>query len=136
MAHQVLPKSLVPVAVRATIERACAQCDLSGRPSILKLVSAIRHWHGVPTLYQEVESAMPALDSFPENAANIIAKDPVMVTNLLHLVNSAYVDLRRPIASPAYAVALPGTGTVKSLVLALRVFDQMPRDPAHDSFLR
>lgn len=130
VAHQVLPKPLTPAALKTTISRTCAQRDVLRNPGLQRLVSSVHHLPSLPSLYQELEASMQAADSTAEKAAKIIAKDPAMVTNLLHVVNSAYFNLRRTIASPAHAVALLGLGTVKSLVLSLKVFEQTHRDPA------
>ncbi len=129
VAHQVLPKPLAPALVKATISRVCAQRDVLLNAALRQLVGAIHHLPSLPSLYQELEAAMQAADSSADKAAAIIATDPAMVTNLLHVVNSAYFNLRRTIASPAHAVALLGLGAVKSLVLSLKVFDEVQRHP-------
>ncbi len=130
VAHQVLPKPLAPSTLRTTLSRACAQRDVLGNPALQQLVGSIQHLPSLPTIYQEIEATLQAKDASAEKTAAIIGKDPAMVTNLLHLVNSAYFSLRRTVSSPTHAVALLGIGTVKSLVLTLKLFEQSHRDPA------
>lgn len=130
VAHQVLPKPLAPDGLRTTLSRACMQRDVLGNLALQQLVGSIQHLPSLPTIYQEIETAIQSTDASAEKTAAIIGRDPAMAANLLHLVNSAYFGLRRTIRNPAHAVALLGAGTVKSLVLTLKLFEQSHRDPA------
>lgn len=127
VAHQVLPKPLAPATVQATIAQVAARRELLKSPSLQRLVGSIQHLPSLPSLYQELESTMAGTTATAEQAAAIIAKDPAMVTNLLHVVNSAHFSLRRTITSPAHAVALLGLPTVKALVLSLKVCEAAQR---------
>lgn len=130
VAHQVLPKPLAPAALQATISQVSARQEMLNSPALQQLVGSIQHLPSLPSLYQELEATMAGAAATAEKAAAIIAKDPAMVTNLLHVVNSAYFSLRRTITSPAHAVALLGLPTVKSLVLSLKVCQEAQRTPA------
>ncbi len=130
VAHQVLHKPLAPATVQATIAQVAARRELLNSPSLQRLVGSIQHLPSLPSLYQELEATLAGTTATAEKAATIIAKDPAMMTNLLHVVNSAHFSLRRTITNPAHAVALLGLPTVKALVLSLKVCEAAQRTPA------
>jgi HD-like signal output (HDOD) protein len=125
VAHQFLSKPFHPTALRSMLIRAAAlQARLASR-SMRELVAGITTLPSLPTIYEDLVSAMRSPSATAETASRIITKDMAMVSKLLQIVNSAYYGLRRTISSPAQAIALLGVETVKSLVLSVKIFAEL-----------
>jgi len=93
-------------------------------PALRQLVSTINALPSIPTIYQELDTAMQSPHASINTAAGIIAKDMAMLSKILQVVNSAYFGLRRTISSPAHALSLLGLDRVKGLVLTVKLFEQ------------
>lgn len=124
VAHQYMPKPLTLATLKSTLDRAQELQTRVSNAALQQLVANIRTLPSVPTVYQELVSAMQSPQATMETAAGIIAKDMAMLSKVLQVVNSAYFGLRRTISSPGHALALLGLDRVKALVLTVKVFEQ------------
>ncbi len=60
--------------------------------------------------------------------AKIAAEDPALTVKLLQLVNSAFFGMPRKINSPLEAVILLGLKTLRAIVIACQLFEDVGRD--------
>jgi HD-like signal output (HDOD) protein len=98
--------------------------ELLANSSLKKMIEGLETLPSVPSLYQELMTALQSDDASAEKAARIISQDMGMVTKILQVVNSPLYGLRTQISNPAQAVALLGLDAIKSLVLSTKVFQQ------------
>lgn len=122
--HLFLPKPLDTNQLREALERTFLVDELIGNRQVKDLVSRIRTFPCIPTLYVEVMKELLSSTSSPQSIGSRIAKDLAMTTKLIQMVNSAYFGFSRQIADPGEAVQLLGTETVRSLVLGIHAFAQ------------
>lgn len=125
MAHQFLAKPSDPGQLRLVIESTASLGDRLANEKVKRLVSKVDHLPTVPALYKKICSLLESEDSSIEQIGRYISRDPGMSANVLKLVNSAYFSLRRSVSDPTEAVAYIGIDTLKALVLASGLFDQV-----------
>ncbi|MBA3966189.1 MAG: HDOD domain-containing protein, partial [Nitrospirales bacterium] len=123
--HQYLAKPCDPALLKSTIVRACALGGLLNNTAIQHLVSQIESLPSLPALYLELERELQSPDGSIDKAGAIIAKDLGMSAMMLKIVNSAFFGSPKSIADPLQAVLFLGLDTLKTLVLAIQVFQQM-----------
>ncbi len=123
-AHQFLTKPCDKATLKNVIERALALDTWIANAKMRELVSRIRTFPTVPTLYLEVLNALKAPDSTTVQVGAIIAKDMAMMTKLLQVLNSACFGLPRRITDPAEAVGILGFEAVKSMVMTIKLLNQ------------
>jgi HD-like signal output (HDOD) protein len=127
VAHQFLPKPPEAEDLKAVLLRTGLLQDRVMNESVRRLIAEIRTLPSLPSMYQELVTAMQSPQATVDTAAQIVAKDMAMTAKILQVVNSAYFSLRRTITSPAHAIALLGIDTVKSLAFGLELFAQFSR---------
>ena len=135
VAHQFLMKPCDPDIPKTVLKRACMLHQLMTHPLLKRVVSGIDHLPSLPSIYLEIQERLNDPESNVEDVALIVEKDLGMSSKLLQLVNSAFFGYYSNIKSPAKAVHLLGLETVKSLVLALKVFSQYEGGDIPESFL-
>jgi HD-like signal output (HDOD) protein/CheY-like chemotaxis protein len=81
---------------------------------------------GVPATYFEVLKKVESTNVSIESVAEIIARDPALTARLLQMANSPACALSQKVTSPLDAVSILGLDTLKSLVLCLQVFSNVP----------
>ncbi len=86
-----------------------------------QLVKRISSLPPLPQTVTEIERAFadPGVDV--KQIASIVEKDPMVVADLLRLLNSAFYGLRKEVTSVEQAVSLLGLRSVKDLVVNLSV---------------
>ncbi|MCS7470448.1 response regulator [Stieleria sp. ICT_E10.1] len=122
--HQFLPKPCDALELRTTIDRACALRDVLISDSLQRLVGGLSRLPSVPAVYRELTNALRNEDASISSIGQIVAKDAVMTAKVLQLVNSAIFCLSHHISDPIKAVSLLGASTLKSLVLAIGIFQE------------
>ncbi len=122
-----LPKPCEPEAVRQAVSRALALDQWLSNKEIKSLVSRIRTFPSIPSLYFEVLHELKSGDPSAERVGGIIAKDLAMSTKVLQILNSAFYAIPRQITDPTEAVNILGFEMVKSLVLCIQVFSQLEK---------
>ncbi|MCA9139976.1 MAG: HDOD domain-containing protein [Planctomycetales bacterium] len=122
--HQFLPKPCDALMLKSTIDRACSLRDLLISDSLQRLVGGLSHLPSVPAVYRELTRELRNDDASIAAIGEIIAQDAAMTAKVLQLVNSAIFCLRQHISDPIKAVSLLGATTLKSLVLAIGIFQE------------
>jgi HD-like signal output (HDOD) protein len=84
-----------------------------------QLVQRISSLPPLPQTVTELEKAYADPNVDVKIVASIVEKDPMVVADLLKLLNSAFYGLRKEITSVEQAVALLGLKSVKDLVINL-----------------
>jgi putative nucleotidyltransferase with HDIG domain len=88
--------------------------------------------HTVPSLPENVVEALRAVDSPDSSAGDVadyIEQDVGLSSKMLQVANSAYYSFRGQIASVPHAVALLGTKTIRSILVAASVNDYFQKLP-------
>jgi HD-like signal output (HDOD) protein len=122
--HLILPKPCDIKTLKSAIQRALAIDHWLTNDSLRQLVSRLRTFPIVPSLYLEVISALKSPHVTTVEVGGIIAKDMAMMTKLLQVTNSACFGLPRKISDPVEAVGILGFETVKSMVITLKLLSQ------------
>lgn len=123
-AHQFLSKPCDVELIKRVITRSLKLKALVGDPHIQTLVSQIRSLPTLPKLYLELTELLRSDRVSVERMGEVISQDPVMVSKILQMVNSAFFGVGRQISSPVQAATLLGTETLKGLVLSAGIFMQ------------
>ncbi|WP_456451034.1 HDOD domain-containing protein [Hydrogenimonas sp.] len=84
-----------------------------------QLVQRISSLPPLPQTVTEIEKAYADPNVDVKKVAAIVEKDPMVVADLLKLLNSAFYGLRKEITSVEQAVALLGMKSVKDMVINL-----------------
>jgi len=91
---------------------------------VKRAIGSIDYLPSVPSLYQELHTALEREDVTVQVVGDIIRRDMGMTAKILKLVNSSFFGLRRTVENLQEAVAFLGTETIQVLVLAHGLFDQ------------
>src|SRR6516225_327022 len=126
-AHQVITKPFDRSTLQNTVERALALDKWIENDNMRKLVTRIRTFPAIPSLYFEVLNVLRSPAATTDAVGEVISKDMAMTTGLLQVINSAYFGLSRKITDPAEAVGLLGFETTKSLILSIKVLNQQQK---------
>jgi putative nucleotidyltransferase with HDIG domain len=121
--HQFLALPFDRSTLKVSIERSLA-ADYGMSNSMRELVSRIRTFPTIPSLYLEVVNALTNPNSTTADIGAIVAKDMAMTTKLVQVLNSAYFGLPRTITDPTEAVGILGFETVKSLIMTVKLLSQ------------
>ena len=135
VAHQFLMKPCNPEKLKTILKRACLLHELMTHPFLKSTVSGIDYLPSLPDIYIKIQQILDDPGSSVEDVAVVVEKDIAMSSKLLQLVNSAFFGYFNDVKSPAKAVHLLGIETVKSLVLALKVFSGFEREEIEADFL-
>ena len=120
--HQFVPKPVDMETLLSTVSRICGLDNFLMDEKLKALVGRMDALPSFPSLYMEVMSELAAPEPSITRIAEIVARDPAMTAQMLHMVNSAAFGLARKISNPLEAIQHLGTGTVRSLVLSVHVF--------------
>ena len=101
----------------------------SGSTLSQELLDAIDHMQAFPASVQQLLSLSQDPTSAPRDLVDVIQRDPVLTIKVLRVVNSAYYNLPRQIASVDHAVVYLGLNTVKHLALSLISLGMTPTNP-------
>lgn len=126
LSHQILSKPLDPDALCNVLERTFRLHALL-TDSLRKHIGSVEQLPSVPSIYQELMSAMGRSDISVQKIARILEKDAAMAAKTLQLVNSACFGLTRTISSLDQAVAHLGMDLIKDLSLTVHVFAALER---------
>jgi len=125
LAHRHLTKPCDPEVLKDTVTRACALQKLLSDPTLLALTSRLESVPSLPSLYLQVMKELESREPSLQKIGQIISQDIGMTAKILHVTNSAFFSLRRPISNPAQAVLFLGSETTRALVLATHVFSRL-----------
>src|SRR6266849_3031439 len=125
--HQFLAKPCDAETLISTLERTLAVDQWLTNDTIKGLVSRMRAFRSLPTLYVEVLKELRSPNASAQAVGEIVAKDLAMSAKMLQIVNSAFYGLQRKITDPSEAVLLLGMDTVQSLVLSIQVYAELDK---------
>lgn len=125
LVQQYLFKPCDPDKVIKTIEEIFDLDNKLNTKELADIVGNMESLPSLPTLYNEISTALQNSNCSLRDVGNIIVKDIGMTTKVLQLVNSAYFGLRRKLTTPDEAVVYLGTEAVKAMVLSLQVFSEL-----------
>lgn len=121
--HQFLALPIDRGTLKSFIERSL-RADYGMSNNVRDLVSRIRTFPTMPSIYLEVVNALKDPNAGAAEIGAIIARDMSMTTKLVQVINSAYFGLPRTITDPTEAVGILGFETVKSLIVAVKLLSQ------------
>ncbi len=125
--HQFLAKPCDAETLISTLERTLAVDEWLTNETIKGLVSRMRAFRSLPSLYVEVLKELRSPNASAQAVGEIVAKDLAMSAKMLQIVNSAFYGLKRKITDPSEAVLLLGMDTVQSLVLSIQVYAELDK---------
>jgi HD-like signal output (HDOD) protein len=124
LAHQYVSKPCEPDRLEQVIER-CAQLqELLQEPRIRATVGRIRHLPALPRAYSRLREVIAREDVSAAEVAEVVASDSAVAAKILHVVNSAFFRLARPITRIEQAVVHLGFNAIRNLALSAEVFCQ------------
>jgi putative nucleotidyltransferase with HDIG domain len=91
--------------------------------SLLEQLDRIQNLPTLPAVAMEVNALIEDLDTSVNTLSRTIEKDPVIVSKLLKLVNSAFYGLSSKVGSISHALVVLGSNTVRNAVLSVSVID-------------
>ncbi len=135
--HQYLSKPCSPETLISVLSRLLALRRYLAEEAIACLSSSLEHIPSLPKLYVAIQEELQSPRCSLKKIGEIISTDVGMSAKILQLVNSSFFGMYSKVTSPAQAVNLLGTETVKALVLHVQVFSQYdPKKCPHFSLAR
>lgn len=122
VAHQFLTKPCSPDDLISVLGRILTLRAYLNEESLRCLAAGMEQIPSLPDLYISIQEELDSSQSSLKKLGEIIARDLGMSAKILQLVNSSFFGLYAKVSSPAQAVNLLGTETVKVLVLYVHVF--------------
>jgi putative nucleotidyltransferase with HDIG domain len=127
VAHQWVAKPFDLKTLRTILNRISSFQSRLESPSLKELIGKIRHLPSAPQLYFQIIEALQSSTSSTQTIADIIARDPGLTANILHLVNSAFFGIARSISDTGEAIQLLGVSRIRSLALIHHIFSSFDR---------
>ncbi|WP_158269629.1 response regulator [Desulfonatronum sp. SC1] len=124
VAHQYLTKPCNAEKLVDVIQRLLALRRYLAAEGLACLTSSLEHIPSLPKLYMAIQEELTSPLCSLKKIGEIISTDVGMSAKILQLVNSSFFGMYTKVTSPAQAVNLLGTETVKALVLHVQVFSQ------------
>lgn len=125
VAHQFIAKPCDPKALTSAIAQVCAMQALLADDHLRAIVGRVEQLPSVPRIYNELVDALGRPATKIAEIAQIVCSEPAMAAKILHLVNSSYFGLSRPVSSIEGAVLHLGSDVIRSLALSVGVFARM-----------
>ncbi|MEO8429502.1 MAG: response regulator, partial [Verrucomicrobiota bacterium] len=125
--HQYLSKRCDAATLKFSVRRVLVNNTWLANARLKELVSRMRTFPTLPSLYFEVVKELESRHASAERVGEIIGKDLAMTAKILQTANSAFFGLSRTINAPTEAVVLLGMETVKSLVLSIHAYSQLDK---------
>lgn len=134
LAHQYIAKPCEPQRLEQVIERCMQLQDLLRGPRVRAAVGRIRKLPTLPRVYARLREVIAREDASAAQVAAIIAADTALTAKVLHIVNSAFFRLARPISRIEQAVVHLGFNAIRNLALSAEVFAAWPQGGAPAGF--
>ncbi|MCI0533890.1 MAG: HDOD domain-containing protein [Verrucomicrobiales bacterium] len=119
--HRLFTETLTAEAVWGAIQRALEVEIWLANENTRKLVTRLRTFPILPTLYFKLLKELSSTDTSIETLATLIEQDLAISTKVIQVVNSSLYGVQRQVSDLKEAVQLLGFEAVKSLVLAIQV---------------
>jgi HD-like signal output (HDOD) protein/ActR/RegA family two-component response regulator len=125
-AHQYLSKPCEIEELKQKLKCALARRDVLDSPELKQKVSQVESIPSFPSLYQALRLEMCTARPSAQNAADIVSRDPGMTAKLLQVVNSAFLGSASRISPSKEAISVLGLDNLRSLVLSVGLFSELP----------
>ncbi|HXG47538.1 MAG TPA: response regulator [Methylomirabilota bacterium] len=125
--HQLITRPLEAAALRQRFESALALNRWLQNDSIREMVSKMRAFRSLPSIYQEVMRELQSPSASAATIGDIIGRDLAITAKLLQVVNSVFFGLQQRISTPTEAVFILGLDTVRSLVLSVHAYAELDK---------
>ncbi len=122
VAHQFVPKPVDSETLENVVERACELRAAIQSEAVRKIIGRIDTLPSAPGIYCTLSSALANPNVAVSEVARLLEQDAALCTKILQLVNSALFRSSRDITNVETAVAHLGFETVRTLVLAVEIF--------------
>jgi putative nucleotidyltransferase with HDIG domain len=122
VAHQYLSKPCSIEELKSAVNRTVSLRRVLQDPNLRAILSQIDALPSLPPLYLKMVKLLDSPNSSLDQIGAVIAKDMAMCAKVLQLANSAFFGRRQKISSPAAAAGLLGFDMVRSLSLAVHIF--------------
>ncbi|WP_035272466.1 response regulator [Desulfonatronum thiodismutans] len=122
--HQYLSKPCSPEIMISVLRRILALRRYLAEEALACLTSSLDQIPSLPKMYLAIQEELQSSRCSLKKIGEIISTDVGMSAKILQLVNSSFFGMCTKVASPAQAVNLLGTETVKALVLHVQIFSQ------------
>jgi len=122
LAHRYVSKPCEPDRLEEVIERCLRLQELLKEPRVRAVVGRIRQLPALPRVYARLREVISREDATAAEVAAVIASDSAVTAKVLHVVNSAFFRLARPITRVEQAVVHLGFSAIRNLALSAEVF--------------
>ncbi|HUV08030.1 MAG TPA: HDOD domain-containing protein [Spirochaetia bacterium] len=119
LATTFIGKDLKPELLRFKVSHILEIKRILAQHQLLSLINSIEKLPSLPSLYQELLTAVEGGKSMPE-IAEILKKDTAIAAKVLHVVNSAFFG-REAVSSIAEAAVYLGVSVLKDIVLTAEI---------------
>lgn len=123
--HRYLAKPCDAQLIKSVLVQSFALRDLLNRDELRSVVAGMDHLPTLPSLYEKLVEMLQSEQTSVHDVGELVASDPVMASEILRLVNSAYFGIGRRITNPSQATTYLGLETIRDLVLAVGLFTQL-----------
>ncbi len=124
-AHQFIAKPCEINEIQFAIERTTRIKGLLKNKEITRLVGEIKELPSLPTVYNELVSALSSDNVSVEYIGEIISQDVGLSAKVLKTVNSAFFGLSEKVSNPTDATVYLGLDVIRSIVLANSTLTQL-----------
>lgn len=115
------------VVVRDAIQRALEVQNWLCNRRVQQLVSRMRTFPSLPTLYFKVLKELESPHASMEKLAELVGSDLAITTKIIQVVNSAFYAQQRQISDVKEAIQILGFETLKSLVLGIQAIARLDK---------
>jgi HD-like signal output (HDOD) protein/ActR/RegA family two-component response regulator len=122
LAHRYVAKPCEPDRLEEVIERCLRLQGLLQEPRVRAIVGRIRQLPALPRVYARLREVIAREEATSAEVAEVIACDSAVTAKVLHVVNSAFFRLARPITRVEQAVVHLGFTAIRNLTLSAEVF--------------
>jgi len=125
--HQYLSKPCDIEELKQKLRCALALRDVLDSPQLKQRVSHVETLPSLPSLCQALRTALESPHANLREGADIVSRDPAMTAKVLQLVNSAFLGTASRVSCPKQAISIIGLDNLRSLVLSVGVFSELPQ---------
>lgn len=120
IAHQFMTKPCSTVKVIETIQRVIDLSAILGNDRVRKIVARLEALPVIPDLFVQITRELENPEPNIKAIGKMVERDVGISATLMKVVNSSFFGFYENVSSPARAVTLLGTETVKGLVLGVQ----------------
>jgi putative nucleotidyltransferase with HDIG domain len=125
--HRLFTYAPEAVVVRDAIQRALDVQSWLCNKRVQPLVSRMRTFPSLPTLYFKVLKELESTHASVEKLAELVGSDLAITTKIIQVVNSAFYAQQRQISDVKEAIQILGFETLKSLVLGIQAIARLDK---------